>query len=47
MKDKYIRIYYKTYLELRHLYPAQRGESMAEYFDRFINWVIVNSEVKE
>ena len=50
MKEKYLRIYYKTYRELRHLFPADKGESVAEYFDRFVSWVIVNSvnsEVKD
>ena len=28
------RIYYKTYLKFRKLFKAQRGETMASYFER-------------
>ena len=44
MKEKYIRIYYKTYREIRHYFPAMRGESVAEYFERFIDYVIAQGE---
>jgi len=33
-KPIYIRIYYKTWKELRRNFKAQRGESAASYFQR-------------
>lgn len=36
-----IRMNYKTYRELRHYFPAKRGESAADYFDRLINDILI------
>ena len=43
-KDKYIRIKWSTWKELRSLFKAKPKESVAEYMDRFINYVITQGE---
>ena len=42
-KDKYIRIRLSTYRELRSLFPAKRKESFADYMERFVSYIVVNS----
>lgn len=43
-KDKYIRINYKTWKELRCLFKAKPNESTADYIDRLVNHIIVMAE---
>lgn len=33
------RIYYSTYLRFRRIFKAQRGETMASYFERLSKWM--------
>lgn len=40
-KDKYIRIKWKTWKELRSLFKAKPKESVAEYMERFLNETII------
>lgn len=46
-KYKVIRIKLSTWRELRHLFPGKRGESIADYLDRFMDYQIINSEVEQ
>ena len=34
-----MRIKWKTFQDLKELFPAQRGESMADYFERLADYL--------
>ena len=34
-----IRIYLRTFNKLKKVFPAERGETMASYFERLSKWL--------
>jgi hypothetical protein len=43
-QSKFIRIKMTTWKELRHFFPAERGETASHYIERFVDRTIVESE---
>ena len=43
-RDKTFRMKLSTWRELRAYFPAKRKESVAEYMERFVEFVIVQSQ---
>lgn len=43
-RDKYIRVRFETWKELRALFKGKPNESMADYVDRLIEHIIVMGE---
>ncbi|MCK9371365.1 hypothetical protein M0R04_15735 [Candidatus Dojkabacteria bacterium] len=45
-KIKTIRIRYKDFKELKSLFPTKYNESLADYFGRLVEFLVVQSETK-